>query len=750
MYSLRSAAPIVLRLFVFAGLALCNMDVDAAEPAQPAQRGSEETPVLQLETVVVTAQKRTERLQDVPLSATAIDAQTLLEQNALTARDYLIRVPGVALNEVGSGQSQLTIRGIATGYGGNPLVGITIDDVPFGSSVFASLGCCMLPELDPLLLDRIEVLRGPQGTFYGANAMGGLLKYVTAAPSLTSSTGRAEADASTVAHGNQGYGVRAVLARPLEGNQLGLQLSAFQRQDPGYIRDGLQNRANVNEAHASGGRFAIFGSLTDRLSMKFTALYQERTTDGSNMVDIALSGTPLFGPYEHRRMPGTDGLDTHLQFYSLDLTAEAGPVLFTSLTGYQQLFFSNPTDLTPSFGALLSRFYPGASDVGLRFDNTIHTDRWTQEFRVASSEEARLQYVAGLFYSNETNQVDELLAPAVFTSGAPLTRLPTFYAARISHDYKQYAAFANVTWKLADRFDIAVGGRYSHDEQNAFQDRSGLIVTIPTASGTATDNPATYSLAARYRLTTDRMVYARVASGYRAGGPNFNFPPGHQSFDPDKTVNYELGMKGVWLDKRLRFDAAAYYIDWSKIQVIQTTSTGLNYFTNGGKASSKGVEATLDYQPVNRLRITGSAAYNDAKLDEDALPNTFFGLSGDRLPFTARWTGNLSADYSWLVGDRTLVFSGVTATYIGARLIDFSPVAEVPRLELPAFTTVDLRFGVSMGRSRATLFVRNVSDKRGYVGGQNFTAGTTNSPSGPFTAALIAPRAVGISLSLDF
>ena len=725
-------------------------ETPSSAPARADRRGSEQTPLVQLPPVIVTAQKRSERLQDVPLSVTSIDAETLLEQNTLNVRDYLLRVPGVTLNEVGSGQTQLTIRGINAGFGGNPLVGITIDDVPFGSSVFDSLGCCMQPELDPLLLDRIEVLRGPQGTFYGANAMGGLLKYVTATPSLTGSAARVEADVSSVAHGSQGYGTRAGFARPLLDDRLALQVSAFHRQDAGFIRDSLQNRANVNEAHVSGGHVALVGKLTDRLSMKLTALYQERSSDGSNMVDIALSGKPLFGPYEHQRMPGTDGLDTHLQFYSLDVTAHLGPVSVTSLTGYQRLFFSNPTDLTQGFAGLLPSFYPGVSNLGLGFQNTIHTDRWTQELRLASSEEARLQYVAGYFYSDERNRVHELLTPATFTSGAPLAQLPTFFDAAIDHSYTQRAIFANVTLKLTDRFDVAAGGRYSRNEQNIFQRRSGLIASTPTRSASSTEDPTTYSFAARYRLSADRMLYARVASGYRTGGPNFSFPPGHQTFDPDTTVNYEVGLKGAWLDQRLKFDAAAYYIDWSKIQVIQTTSSGLNYFTNGGKASSKGVEATIDYRPVSRLRIAGSASYNDAKLDQDAPSNTFFGLSGDRLPFAARWTGNLSADYSRPIGQRTTVFSGVTAMYVGERLIDFSPVAEVPRLPLPAFTTVDLRFGFRMDRLRATLFVRNVADKRGYVGGQNFTAGTTNSPNGPWTAALITPRTIGLALTLDF
>lgn len=291
-----------------------------------------------------------------------------------------------------------------------------------------------------MLLDRIEVLRGPQGTLYGASAMGGLVKFVTSGPSMSESAGRAEVDASTVEHGNQGYGVRAAYSTPLVTDQLALQVSAFDRQDPGYISDPLQGRSNVNEAHVSGGRIALDGKLNDFLTLKVSALYQQTKTDGSSMVDIALSGAPLYGPYEHERMPGTDGLDEHLQFYAANLTADLGAVTLSSLTGYQRLFFANPSDYTPTLGPLLPMFYPGVTDLGLALLNVIHTNRVTQEFRVASAAQARLQYVAGLFYSDERNSIDQQLAPATYTTGQFLTSLAPLITADVQQNYKQYAA----------------------------------------------------------------------------------------------------------------------------------------------------------------------------------------------------------------------------------------------------------------------------------------------------------------------
>jgi len=705
----------------------------------------------QLEEIVVTAQKRSERLQDVPLSLSIINADTLLQQNNLGAKDYLPQIPGVALDEVGSGQDQITIRGIATGFGSNPTVGIMIDQVPFGSSLYASLGCCVIPELDPLVLDRIEVLRGPQGTLYGANAMGGLIDYITSTPSTSASAGRAELDGSTVAHGNQGYGVRAAYATPLVSDQFAIQVSAFDRQDPGYISDPLQGRSDVNEAHVSGGRIALDGKLSDVLTMKLSGLFQQTTTNGSDMVDVDLSDTPIYGAYAHERMPGTDGLDEHLQFYTLNLTADLGSVSLTSLSGYQRLFFSNPSDYTPVFSPILPLFYPGVNNLGIALLNVIHTDRWTEEFRVASSGQSRLQYVAGLFYSGESDTIYQQLAPATYTTGALLSSLPQALIANLQESYKQYAAFANVTFNVTDQFDIGVGGRYSHNPQTVSQVQSGILIgaTTTISSVSSTENPTTYSFSARYHFDPDEMLYARIASGFRTGGPNFTYPPGYASFKPDTTVNYELGLKSEWLDHRLVVNPALYYIDWTKIQVLQSAN-GFNYFTNGNTASSEGLELLLQAAPVKGLQVTGNVAYDNAKLTQNAPANTFYGFSGDQLPYTAKWTANVASDYVRPISGAVSLFGGFTVNYTGARVIDFSSVAGVPRLPLPAYSTVDLRFGAGLERLRATLFVRNVGDARGLLGGTDYSAGVTNSPTGPGAAALITPRTIGLSLSTEF
>ena len=212
--------------------------------------------------------------------------------------------------------------------------------------------------------------------------------------------------------------------------------------------------------------------------------------------------------------------------------------------------------------------------------------------------------MAGLFYSGETNNVNQLLG-----AGDLHDRRTTHAAAYFPHlggraKLQAIRCFSPTSRSiLTVSLILTAGGRYSHNEQDIFLTQSGLIAGAPTESASNTENPTTYSFTARYRFNAERMIYARVASGFRTGGPNFNYPPGHQSFEPDTTVNYELGSKNQWLDRRLTLDTAMYFIDWHKIQVLQTTSSGLTYFTNAGTASSKGIEMMLNFRPIRELRI---------------------------------------------------------------------------------------------------------------------------------------------------
>ena len=263
----------------------------------------------QLNEVVVTAEKRSERLLSVAAPVTALQSADLERQGADRLTDYAATVPGLNLISSEPGQTVVILRGITTGFGAAiaATTSTYIDDAPYGSATANALGSLATLDLDPSVLQRVEVLRGPQGTLYGASALGGLIKYVTIPPSLTHSSGRIELDGSSVDGGGQGGGVRAMWNGPLINDKLGMSFSAFDRLDPGFIDDPHRNAHNVNSSRVNGGRVALLWQPTDRFSAEFAALAQDSNTGNTSDVDVNSDLTPIYGKYEQVRYGNETG-----------------------------------------------------------------------------------------------------------------------------------------------------------------------------------------------------------------------------------------------------------------------------------------------------------------------------------------------------------------------------------------------------------------------------------------------------------
>jgi iron complex outermembrane recepter protein len=277
-----------------------------------------------LEEVVVTAQKREERLQDVPVPVTAINASELLESNQVHLQDYYTRIPALSVVPFGvNGAPSIAIRGVTSGAGiGNPTVGITVDDVPYGSSTSLG-GGAVAPDLDPSDLQRVEVLRGPQGTLYGASSIGGLMKFVTIDPSTAGVSARVQADVNTVHNGDgPGYGLRLAANVPLSPT-LAIRVSGFARRDPGYVDNVQTGEHGVNWTNASGARLSGLWRPDDSFSVKLSALLQHSTVHGSSEVD------PTLGDLEQSFIQGVGETDRQSQVYNLNVKAKFGPAELT-------------------------------------------------------------------------------------------------------------------------------------------------------------------------------------------------------------------------------------------------------------------------------------------------------------------------------------------------------------------------------------------------------------------------------------
>ena len=599
-----------------------------------ADQDSDTHSITPLGEVVVTAQKREERLQDVPVPVTALSAQTLVSTGQLGLQDYYSRVPslGVATSSVG-GYQLLSIRGITTGLA-NPAVGVTIDDVPYGSSTL--YGGNVPADVDPSDLERVEVLRGPQGTLYGASSIGGLIKFVTVEPSLGDTSGNFQAGVETTNHGSDlGYTVRASFNAPLS-ETWAIRGSAFSRQDPGYTDNPVLGKKDVNRVQAFGGHLSTLWRPSDVFSLKLSALVQDVDANGSPDVNLEVNGYvgPPLGPWEQNYIPGAGAYTTKIQAYSATAQASFGKAELTSVTGYNINEYTNHLDFTYIFGPFTDAEFPGYP--GSRLVSDVKLEKFSQEFRLLTPIGSHFEWLLGAFYTDERNSpfVTTLLAehPTTGAIGG------TFGVFDQPSTFEEYAGFTDLTIHFTPQFDLQVGARWSHISQTNQETDSGPFVPlfegVPSPNVgpefRSNDDADTYLLTPRWKVSPDLMIYARLASGYRAGGPNpvIGVPP---QYGPDNTYNYELGLKVDALAGAMSFDASIYHIDWKDMQFsVSDPVSGISWTANAGAAKSEGVELSLNSRPWNGMNLSGWVAWNEAELT-DPLPPRVPGSSCDRL-----------------------------------------------------------------------------------------------------------------------
>jgi iron complex outermembrane recepter protein len=373
------------------------------------------------------------------------------------------------------------------------------------------------------------------------------------------------------------------------------------------------------------------------------------------------------------------------------------------------------------------------------------TRKFTQEIRLGASLGDRVDWLLGGYYTHERSS---------FSQGAagedPATAALLGYLIFLGPDpstFSEYAGFTDWTFHLTDRFDVQLGGRESRISQSAGPEPESGALEPPGAMlvrGTSKNSAFTYLLTPRFKLTPDLMLYARLASGYRAGGPNQNPDPAVPAqYSPDKTENYELGTKGELYRGLLSFDASVYYINWKDVQInLLDANSGLTYTSNGSRAKSQGVEVSLTAKPITGLKLGTWVVWNEAVLTE-AFPatSTASGQPGDRLPYSSRFSAHLALEDDFPLAGGVDGFVGTSLSYVGKRFGTF--VSSGPRQTYPGYAQADLRAGAHYESWTVNLFLNNVTDQRGILGG-----GIGAFP--PFGFTLIQPRTIGASVSKSF
>lgn len=737
------------------------------------------------EEILVTAQRREQALADVPQSLSVIGGAVLDRQRATSFVDFASLVPGFTITQTNPGETRLILRGVNTGSVGST-VAVYVDDVPFGASGSLSNAGVLAGDFDTFDIERIEVLRGPQGTLYGANALGGVLKYVTAAPKLGTVEARAQASVEDTSDAGTGYSGAAMLNVPL-GDKFAFRASGYYRFLPGFVDAVPRGEEGADDSASYGGRAALLFQPTETLSIRLAAQLQNIRVDSPSTFTAdpltmrpvdPVTGAPTGGDrLRYERTPESNDIDYRL--YSGTIDWDIGFGTLTSVTSYAEQRIRQITDITTNAARGLANviYAPTApASVGLRFRNDIGLEKFTQEIRLASPDNGKFEWQVGGYYTNEDTSLDQEFQPFSLVTGAlippagsfgPFT-FDKFVVAGITAKYEEYAVFGSATLYLGDRFDITVGGRYSHNDQSSNQQVVQLGNGVPQEGGSS-EGVFTWSIAPRFELNDRTSIYARVAKGYRPGGPNFvpaGAPAGFPTeFLADTIVSYEIGFRTESPNRTFSLDAAAFYLDWDDILILSTVQTaagpvGVN--SNGQRARSQGFEATATIRPIEGLSVLLNAAYTDAELRDDTVPtaggaNLTGGLAGDQLPYTPGWQSSISADYDWQLSDGVSAYVGTSLRLLSDQTAGFNAAYRAAfnrRVEIDGYAVLDARAGVEFGRFSLAVYARNLTNSDGVINAEGYPFAVPADIGGQGRNLLpvtnIRPRTIGATVGVRF
>lgn len=698
-----------------------------------------------LQEIVVTANKRTESLTEVPSTIALLTGETLEQRGIQQFNEYIKAVPGMsAVDAAAPGRGQAVIRGITSGVKQNaPTVVFYLDDLPLtASSPLAVSGTNIF---DPQLADveRIEVLKGPQSTLYGASAMGGLVKIVTRQPSFSGFEGSVRTEAGGIEGGGSIYGASASFNVPLS-DRVALRLSGYGRHSGGFVDNARYGDEDVNESDSYGMRAALRIQINDLLETSFSTMYQKTEGDAYAYESLdPVTLRPIAGKYQFDLHYST-AFSSEYNTIANTTTFDAGFATISNTLSYSETDDYFLRDYSNQYYLFVPTAPPG---VGIPGRTSSITERVTDEFRIASKEGGALEWLAGLFYTKEKDHY-----AAHITVNDPVTDevLPgpigNLYTFDLFANFEEYAAFGDVTYNFSEKFEVTAGMRYSKNEQDFRAPRSGVISASPLLTGRSEDSAETYLLTASYHPTERSTIYARAASAYRPGSTQpLNDSAAPAEYGPDKLWNYEVGIKGDYLDGVLSSELSIYHIDWDDIQ-LNSLVNGFSVISNAGKAESEGVEAALTYRPMAGLTIGGAAAYNRAKI---LTANPSIGAAaGDTLPFSPKWTGSLSIDYSTPLSATVDGLFGLTYSYQGERYTALSQDALNTRYELPDYATLDLRAAVEWSMFSLTLRIDNVTDERALTSAQRVRVNA--SQNNPVTGTVLQPRTAILALGVKF
>ena len=715
-----------LAAFLLASTAiLAAGPVLAQAVANPAPEDAATPAATQVGDVVVTATKRAQRLQNVPIAVTALTGQVITKMGGTDLADIAGAIPGLSLESDRAGENQTYIRGISEVAGGAPTVGVYMDEIPVTTFSGEQVN------IKTFDIDRIEVLRGPQGTLYGEGSEGGTIRVVTDKPNATAFHAGLFALASTTDHGGANGEVDGMINLPLVSDKLALRVVGLASDYDGWINNPVIGKSHYNTN----------SDLTGRVTLRFTP--DDKTIiDLGYMHQYAKSDGPSQGDAHYRDFAGTaEPRDDRFDVYSLTASRDFGFATLTSATGYfvrSSLSHNDFTSVAPILSFLFAQPVNTADIV-----RPNNQKAFTEEVRLVSDPGGPLAWTVGGFYKNDNidianmAQTNPVLPVSVFTLNVDDTS-------------NQYAVFGEGDYALTSQLHLIAGVRYFDEERHTNSAVGGLLPLALSGTGfnglkqTASTSQVTPKVSLNYKITDDALVYATASSGFRAGDINpyaFLFPGAPSSFGPEHLWNYEVGAKTSWLDRRLVVNLAAYHIVWQNVIVNANAPSALfGYSVNGGGAHSDGVELEVTAVPVRGLTLSFAGDYDEAKIDSVSKAGAgVLAAQGATLPFAPRYKLYGGAEYDFPVLDGS--WTARARADVSSIGLSYSSISNQPGTVNQPYTTVNLRVGISRDLLDLTLFADNVGDARGELAALN---------NGSGESVLIRPRTIGVSINKSF
>ena len=727
--------------------------------------------------IVVTAQKRKESERTIPISITALSGDLLNDEHISDFTDLSRAVPGLSFTGAGGpGLSNLEIRGISSQAGGST-VAVYIDETPVSTKNILSLAVGST-EPDFLDIDRVEVLRGPQGTLYGASSMGGTVRFISRQPSLDTYDAVADADLSGTDHGGFNYRATTAVNVPLITGVSAVRVAALYGHSDGWINQLSQSGQTVARGvnDQSDAAFRLTWAIQPTESVRIApAVYVQRTTAGDTSIFL-----PALGNNEQAKYL-KEPLRDLLVLPTLTLNLQGDSLGFASISSFLVRDFQHEQDGTVEnsqyLGGVAGAAPPGGFGFGANIlgnlPSPVYTRttvrQWSQELRVASRslEESGqpISWVAGVYLSDQrANYNEDDLIPgfnSTFQSlygvapdayfGAPFPG-DSVYLVRRKYDERQYAAFGDLTFKLTDALRVSTGLRYL-TAREGFDLVTGNFFGSGNVDQVSYNHALTPKFALTYIVTPDATLYANASKGYRLGGPNRSIPvslcaadlaniglkAAPLSYDPDSLWNYETGTKLRLFNNRVSVDADVYYIKWNNIQQdIYLPNCAYDFFTNVGHAKSYGSELEIRANATSHVTLSLAGGTTNATITENV--KALNVTAGTHVTGVPEWNANLGVKLHWLTSSLADSFFRADYALTGPSNGTFDPTQVDHRR--PEYQILNLSAGAEYRGVKFSIYAKNaLNDQKAIQHINN---------NGLIEAFALRPPTIGVTVSKSF